>query len=142
MNRVFADGALRAGVLLLSLVVPATAGAALANSENPLTGASQHPNLVVADCAAARDPARCLALQQAHAACRGKRGSAKRQCLKEKLPLPDCSRAPDAQRCLAQQQVQTACQRQSGKALRACLKNSPVRQRKQQTLRPSPASAG
>ena len=85
-------------------------------------GTSLRSQLAVADCATARDPARCLAAQQARKDCRSKRGSAKRQCLREKLPPPDCSRAPEPQRCLLQQQAQAACRGRAGKLLRQGLR--------------------
>lgn len=93
-------------------------------SPNLVAGISLSSHLTVADCAAARDPARCLATQQARKDCQGKRRSAKRRCLREKLPPPDCSLAPNPQRCLAQQQAQAACQGKAGKELRSCLRNS------------------
>jgi hypothetical protein len=90
-------------------------------------GAGQRSQLAVADCAEARDPLRCLGLQQARAACQSKRGIARRKCLREKLPPPDCRQAPDAQRCQTRQEAQAACQGQVGKALRSCLRNFQIK---------------
>jgi len=120
---------MRRGLMIhcLSIAVLALPGIAQPSPGGLTAGASLRSNLAVADCAAARDPARCLATQQARAACQRKRGTAKRQCLREKLPPPDCSQAPDPQRCLAQQQSQAACKGKVGKELRSCLRNSSVK---------------
>lgn len=75
------------------------------------------------DCALARDPLRCQALQKAHSACKEKRGRAKQTCIHEKLPAPDCSRDKDRSRCEAQQLAQEACKGKLGKAKQSCLKD-------------------
>ena len=90
---------------------------------NLAAGAGLRSQLAVADCAAARDPVRCLAAQRARKDCQGERGSAKRQCLREKLPPAVCSLAPDPPRCLLQQEAQAGCKGKIGKELRACLRN-------------------
>ena len=90
-------------------------------------GVGLRSNLAVADCGQARDPARCLAMQQARKACREKRGADRRQCLREKMPAPDCSQAPDPVRCEARRQAHEACQGKTGKELRSCLRNFSVR---------------
>ena len=51
------------------------------------------------DCGKARDPARCLGLQQARSACHEKYGRDKRACISAGLPPPDCQNAADPQRC-------------------------------------------
>lgn len=116
--------AVKTAGILLSIALLALPSIAQPSPDGLMAGASLRSNLAVADCAAARDPARCLATQQARKDCQGKRGSAKRRCLREKLPPPDCSLAPNPQRCLAQQQAQAACQGTAGKELRSCLRNS------------------
>ena len=66
-----------------------------------------HPCLPVAaqsvqnidDCGKARDPTRCLGLEQARSACNEKHGREKRACLSAGLPPPDCQNAADPQRC-------------------------------------------
>lgn len=111
----------------LSIAVLAPPCLAQPDSGGLAGSASTRSNLVVADCAAARDPVRCLALQQARLACQSQRGVARRKCLREKLPPPDCRQAPDPQRCQAYQEAQIACRGKAGKALRACLGKTPLR---------------
>ena len=72
------------------------------------------------DCALARDPLRCQALQKARTACKEKRGSGKQKCIQEKLPAPDCTRDKDPGRCETQQLAQEACKGKTGKARQAC----------------------
>ena len=101
------------GICLLALPCGAQPGSG---------GISLRSNLAVANCSQARDPARCLAMQEARAACQRQRGAAKRQCLRGKLPAPDCHQAPDPQRCQARLQAQAACRAKTGKLLRQCLR--------------------
>jgi len=51
------------------------------------------------DCGKARDPARCLALQQARFECKEKHGRDKHLCISARLPPPDCKKAVDPLRC-------------------------------------------
>jgi len=73
------------------------------------------------DCALARDPLRCEALQKARSACKEKRGSGRQKCVQEKLSAPDCSK--DKARCEARQVAQEACKGKTGKAKQSCLKD-------------------
>jgi len=75
------------------------------------------------DCALARDPLRCQALQKARSACKEKRGSARQKCIQEKLSSPDCFSDKDRNRCEARQVAQEACKGKSGKARQSCLKD-------------------
>lgn len=75
------------------------------------------------DCALARDPLRCQALQKARNACKEKRGSAKQKCIQEKLPAPDCARDNDRSRCEARQVAREACKSKTGKAKQSCLRD-------------------
>ena len=73
------------------------------------------------DCALARDPLRCQALQQARGACKEKRGSARQKCIQEALAAPDC--AKDKARCEARRLAEEACKGKIGKAKQSCLKD-------------------
>lgn len=87
-------------------------------------------NLIAApaqDCGAARDPARCVARQQAQEECQPLRGRARQQCLLNHLPPPDCNASDDPARCRQRQQARAACKGQSGHAWRTCLKAQEVR---------------
>lgn len=75
------------------------------------------------DCALARDPLRCQALQQARSACKEQRGSAKQKCIEQKLPAPDCSKVKEKTRCEARQLAQEACKGKAGKARQSCLRD-------------------
>jgi hypothetical protein len=75
----------------------------------------------VENCPQARDPARCVARQQAQGECQGLRGRARQQCLLNHLPPPDCSVAEEPARCQQRQQARIACKGKTGKAWRACL---------------------
>lgn len=72
------------------------------------------------DCALARDPLRCMALQKARSACKEKRGSVRQKCVQEQLPAPDCTREKDRNRCEARQLAREACKGKSGKARQSC----------------------
>ncbi len=97
---------------------------ALPNAAQGNSGSSSLPSqLAVADCGQARDPARCLALQKARAACQAKRANARRQCLRASMPAPDCSMAPDPAACEVRRQARTVCRGKSGKELRGCLRS-------------------
>ena len=75
------------------------------------------------DCALARDPLRCMALQKARGACKEKRGAAKQKCIQERLPAPDCTRDKDRGRCEAQLLAQETCKGKVGKARQSCLRD-------------------
>jgi len=107
----------------LSIAVLALPGLAQPDPNGLTVSAGPGANLAVADCAEARDPARCLALQEARQACQSRVGSARRKCLREKQPPPDCTGAPDPQRCQTHQAALAACQGRAGKSLRACLRH-------------------
>jgi len=73
------------------------------------------------DCALARDPLRCQALQTARAACKENRGGARQKCIQEQLMTADC--AKDRSRCEARQLGREACTGKTGKAKQSCLKD-------------------
>lgn len=88
-----------------------------------LPGNAEIGTSVAGDCALARDPLRCQALQQARNACKEKRGTGKQKCIQEKLPAPDCTRDQDPSRCEARQIAQAACKGKTGKARQSCLRD-------------------
>jgi len=67
----------------------------------------------IGDCGKARDPARCLALQQARAECREKHGRDKHLCISARLPPPDCRKAVDPLRCEERLKPQKPLQNQT-----------------------------
>lgn len=75
-----------------------------------------------ADCARARDPARCEARQAALVACAEKRGAAKQTCFESYMPPVDCSRDEDPAHCEAIEHAKTVCKGKLGKALKSCMK--------------------
>ena len=75
------------------------------------------------DCALARDPLRCQALQKARGACKEKRGNGRQKCIQEKLSSPDCFKDKDRSRCEARQVAQEACKGKTGKTRQSCLKD-------------------
>lgn len=97
-------------------IVMAIAGLLFAVPAPAQTGASG----TAGDCALARDPLRCMALQKARVHCKDKRGSARQKCIQEKLPAPDCNRDPAPSRCEARQLIQAACRGKTGKARQSC----------------------
>jgi hypothetical protein len=79
---------------------------------------SQSP---AADCAKARDPERCEALQAALISCSEKRGAEKRACLDASLPPIDCSKTQNPQHCEAAQKAKEVCKGKINKELKKCL---------------------
>jgi hypothetical protein len=94
-------------VLLLALALPASAFAA---------------DVVINDCAVARDPARCEARQAALKTCAEVRGAAKHACLEQHMPPVDCTQASNPAKCEAAEKAKEVCRGKSGKALKQCLK--------------------
>lgn len=76
----------------------------------------------IVDCSKAKDPSRCEARIAARAACKDKRGDAKRSCMKAYVARPDCSRASDPKACTARQLAETACRDTQGAAHKRCLR--------------------
>jgi hypothetical protein len=74
------------------------------------------------DCGKAKDPQRCQAREAAQAACQGKRGAARRQCVEDNMPPPDCSKAPSPARCSAMLAAREACKDKVGPAHRQCMR--------------------
>jgi hypothetical protein len=78
---------------------------------------------LTADCALARDPARCELRQMAIKDCADTRGSAPKQaCIEARMPPVDCATASDPQRCEAIARAKEVCRDKTGKAQKACLK--------------------
>ena len=77
------------------------------------------------DCRLARDPRRCAARLEAHAACRDKQGLERRRCQGLLLPPADCGMATPATlaaRCQAQTAALAACRGKNGADFRRCMK--------------------
>jgi hypothetical protein len=76
-----------------------------------------------ADCSKARNPQHCESRQKAREACKGKKGTEYRQCVKDSMPPPDCSKAKNPQRCEAQQAAREACKGKFGREHRQCMRD-------------------
>ena len=106
-----------AAALLAAVLVPLNAAAQ--TTVDIGTGAHR----TAPDCALARDPGRCTALQAARAACKDTRGIERRTCLAAQDVRVDCSKARSPQRCEAREQARAACQDKKGPARRQCLRD-------------------
>jgi hypothetical protein len=92
-----------------------------------------------ADCALARDPARCELRQAAIKSCAEERGSAAKQaCIETALPPVDCTTASDPKRCEAIARAKEVCRDKTGKAQKACLKGEQAKKPKRKTTRSKP----
>lgn len=93
----------------------------------------------LADCAKARDPARCEARLEARRACGDKRGDTKRECMQAYLVAPDCARADDPKRCARLKQAEADCRGKSGRNFKRCLQTA-LRKVPARTTLPAPIS--
>lgn len=76
-----------------------------------------------ANCAKARDPQRCEALQKAKEICKDKTAAAdKRKCMVEAMPPMDCAKAHNPQRCEAMQKAKEVCKDKPAAEHRQCLR--------------------
>jgi hypothetical protein len=73
-----------------------------------------------ADCAKAREPARCEAAQAAREACRDLHGSAFRQCTEDLRLHLECAAAAEPRRCESRQKQRAACKSKRGRAGKEC----------------------
>jgi hypothetical protein len=107
-----------------SRLLPAAAAAAGLFMNTPVQATQPGPagNPKIVDCDKARNPERCQARQAARAACQGKQGAARRQCLEDNMPPPDCSKAPDPGQCATMIAARAACKDKSGPERRQCLR--------------------
>ena len=115
------------GALLL-----AASAAALAQQAAPAPGAGKAPGRF--DCSQAKDPKACqerrdkarAAFQKANAACEGKKGAERRDCMRTQM----CSSAQDPAKCEARAkeiaakraQAYEACKDKKGDELRSCMR--------------------
>lgn len=88
-----------------------------------MTGMGPAAKPASADCAKARDPQRCEALQKAKETCKDKTGADKRKCMTEAMPPMDCSKARSPARCEAHQKAKTACKDKAGRDHRQCIRD-------------------
>ncbi|MDK9725081.1 MAG: hypothetical protein OEL88_09310 [Sterolibacteriaceae bacterium MAG5] len=80
------------------------------------------------ECAKARDPERCEALQKAKEVCKDKRAAEKKQCMQDAMPPMDCSKARNPLRCEDHQKAKEICKGKTGRDHRQCMKeNTPKR---------------
>jgi hypothetical protein len=77
------------------------------------------------DCSKAKDSKQCKARQEAHqkmmAACKGKAGPERKQCMHEQAQNVDCSKARNPQQCESRKQTYAACKDQSGPQFKRCV---------------------
>ena len=80
------------------------------------------------DCATSKQPEQCRARQDARnkalAACQGKAGAERKQCLSEQVPSVDCKKASDPARCLQHQKAHKLCAQKLGPEYRQCLRDN------------------
>jgi hypothetical protein len=74
------------------------------------------------NCAKARDPQRCEALQRAKEICKDKNAVDKRKCMSDAMPPMDCSKSRSPARCEAHQKAKVACKDKSGSEHRQCMR--------------------
>ena len=99
-----------------------------------LSGGAYAAEVIIKDCAVARDPARCEARQSALKACADKRGAAKNACLEAKMPPVDCSQASNPAKCEAAEKAKEICRGKTGKDLKQCLKGEAPKKAVKQKL--------
>jgi hypothetical protein len=110
--------------LMASLVcLPALAQPAPGQGMGPGMGMGQRGPR---DCTQTPNPQACLAhqqaRQQAHAACQGTTGQARRDCMHGQMQSFDCAKAGNPQQCEARKKVYQECQGQpAGPAFRQCV---------------------
>lgn len=85
-------------------------------------GMSSAAKPAAGECAKARDPQRCEALQKAKDMCKDKAGPDKRKCMTEAMPPMDCSKARNPARCEAHQKAKEACKDKAGRDHRQCIR--------------------
>lgn len=77
------------------------------------------------DCSKSQNPQACTAHQEARkkaaAACQGKAGPERKQCLHEQKQNVDCGKARNPQQCEARKQAYGACKGQAGPAFKQCV---------------------
>lgn len=87
-----------------------------------MTGMAPAVRPAAGDCAKARDPQRCEALQKAKETCKDRVGPDKRKCMTEAMPPMDCSKARNPARCEAHQKAKEACKDKAGRDHRQCIR--------------------
>ena len=77
------------------------------------------------DCSKAKNVEQCKAQQDTRkkvlAACKGKTGTARTQCLKQQTRYESCKKSSDPARCLQFEKTYDLCQNKLGQAHRQCL---------------------
>ena len=77
------------------------------------------------DCSKAKNVEQCKEQQDARknilAACKGKTGTARTQCLKQQTRYENCKKSADPAGCLRFEKTYDLCQKKLGQALRQCL---------------------
>lgn len=102
--------------------------------------------LVIKDCAVARDRARCEARQAALKAYTDKRGSARTARLEDRIPPIDCTQASNAAKYEAAEYAKQVCHCTTGKEMKECLKAETPKQsaqkkpKKRSVTRPVPTT--
>lgn len=108
--------------LALSLGANAQPGSGMQGGMGGMTGMGPAARPASSECARARDPQRCEALQKAKDICKNKSGADKRKCMTEAMPPMDCSKARSPARCEAHQKAKEACRDKAGRDHRQCIR--------------------
>ena len=108
--------------LALSFGASAQPGPGMQGGMGGMTGMGPAAQPAAADCAKARDPQRCEALQKAKETCKDKAGADKRKCMTEAMPPMDCAKARNPARCEAHQKAKEACKDKAGRDHRQCIR--------------------
>jgi hypothetical protein len=109
------------------LTLAALLAGVLAQSAIAQTGAA-YGGAPSRECAKARDPQRCEALQQAKETCKDKSTAEKRDCMQSAMPPADCSKSRHPQRCEAHQKAKEICKDRTGADRRQCMRDNTPRQ--------------
>ena len=121
---------------LLGTALLAASAAVFAQQTTPAPApeAGKAPKMGRFDCSQAKDPKACeerrdkarAAMKKAHAACDGKKGDERRDCMRKEM----CSGAPDPAKCEASARERmdmrarafAACKDKKGEDLRSCMR--------------------
>jgi Spy/CpxP family protein refolding chaperone len=121
---------------LLGAALLAASAAVFAQQTTPAPApeAGKGPKMGRFDCSQAKDPKACeerrdkarAAMKKAHAACDGKKGDERRDCMRKEM----CSGAPDPAKCEASAKERmamrakafAACKDKKGEDLRSCMR--------------------
>jgi hypothetical protein len=107
--------------------VPGVFGLAESVTGNPSAPARARQPAPQDECATSKQPEQCRARQEARkkalAACAGKTGAARKQCLSDYQQKQECKKASEPTLCLRQQKARTQCAQKPEAEYRQCLRD-------------------